>query len=464
MINEKKSVQNQMEIVILENLVPQDHLLRSIDKYIDFSFIREATKDLYCLDNGRPAIDPVMLFKMLFIGYLFGIRSERQLIKEIEVNIAYRWFLGLSITEKVPNASTISQNRRRRFRDSDIAQQIFNNVVEQAIEHNMVSGKILYSDSTHIKANANKHKLVKKEVEVSTKAYMEDLEKAIDEERAIHGKKPLKKKTEVEEKKIIKVSTTDPDSGYMLRDGKPNGFHYLDHRTVDIKYNIITDVYVTAGNVNDVDPYLERLDVQIKKFNFPVKYVGLDAGFFTNPICKGIVDRKITPAVAYRLGPHAKGKFTKTKFTYDKENDYYICPNNSQLKYKTTTRQGYSEYVCKEEICNSCPKKANCLSEKMKFRTIRRHVWEKNKEVSVLFLKTEKGKGIYKKRKETIERSFADSKNLHGLRYCRFRGIKNVSEQCLFTAAVQNMKKIARKLSLYFLGAKLFNSINFAFL
>lgn len=201
MINEKKSVQNQMEIVILENLVPQDHLLRSIDKYIDFSFIRESTKDLYCLDNGRPAIDPVMLFKMLFIGYLFGIRSERQLIKEIEVNIAYRWFLGLSITEKVPNASTISQNRRRRFRDSDIAQQIFNNVVEQAIEHNMVSGKILYSDSTHIKANANKHKLVKREVEVSTKAYMEDLEKAIDEERAIHGKKPLKKRLRLRRKR-----------------------------------------------------------------------------------------------------------------------------------------------------------------------------------------------------------------------------------------------------------------------
>jgi len=451
MINEKKSVQNQIEVVMLENLVPQDHLLRLIDKYIDFSFIREATKELYCLDNGRPAIDPIMLFKMLFIGYLFGIRSERQLVKEIEVNVAYRWFLGLSLTEKVPNASTISQNRRRRFKDSDIAQQIFDNIVHQAIQHNMISGKVLYSDSTHIKANANKHKVGKKEVEISTKSYMEDLEKAIDEERIKHGKQPLKKKTNsTEEKKVIKVSTTDPDSGYMIRDGKPNGFHYLDHRTVDTKNNIITDVYVTAANVNDVDPYLERLDVQRKKFGFLVKYVGLDAGYFTNPICKGIVDRCIMPVVAYRLGPHAKGKFTKIRFTYDKENDCYVCPNNCELKYKTTTRQGYSEYVCKEEICCSCPKKDSCLSNKMKFRTIRRHVWEENKEVSMTFLKTEKGKGIYKKRKETIERSFADSKNLHGLRYCRFRGIKSVSEQCLLTAAVQNMKKIARKLSLYF--------------
>lgn len=194
MINERKETQNQFEVVMLENLVPKDHILREIDKYIDFSFIRDITKDLYCLDNGRPGVDPVMLFKMLFIGYLFGIRSERQLIKDIEVNVAYRWFLGLSLTEKVPSASTISQNRRRRFRDNDIAQQIFDNIVIQAMNRDMVSGKVLYSDSTHIKANANKRKLEKKEIEVSVKEYFVDLEKAIEEDRIAHAKKPLKKK------------------------------------------------------------------------------------------------------------------------------------------------------------------------------------------------------------------------------------------------------------------------------
>jgi transposase len=193
MINERKETQNQLEIVMLENLVPKDHILRELDKYIDFSFIRDITKDLYCLDNGRPGVDPVMLFKMLFIGYLFGIRSERQLIKDIEVNVAYRWFLGLSLTEKVPNASTISQNRRRRFKDTDISQQIFDNIVMQAMDHNMVKGKVLYSDSTHIKANANKRKLEKKEVEVSVKDYLADLDKSVEEDRVEHGKKPLKK-------------------------------------------------------------------------------------------------------------------------------------------------------------------------------------------------------------------------------------------------------------------------------
>lgn len=193
MINEVNSTQQKLEMVYIENLVPQDHILRKIDKYIDFSFIRDITKDLYCHDNGRPAVDPIILFKMLFIGYLFGIRSERQLIRDIEVNIAYRWFLGFSLTNKIPNHSTISRNRIRRFKDNDIAQQIFDNIVLQAISHKLVDGKVLYNDSTHLKASANKRKLIEQEVEKSVKDYVADLDKAIYEDRIAHGKKPLKK-------------------------------------------------------------------------------------------------------------------------------------------------------------------------------------------------------------------------------------------------------------------------------
>lgn len=195
MINEIKSTQQKLEMVYIENLVPQDHVLRQIDKYVEFSFIRELTKDLYCHDNGRPAVDPVVLFKMLFIGYLFGIRSERQLVKDIDVNVAYRWFLGFSLTDKVPDHSTISQNRRRRFKGTDIAQQIFDNIVFQAMSHKLVEGKVLYTDSTHLKANANKKKIIEQEVQKSVKDYVQELDKAIDENRIAHGKKPLKKKT-----------------------------------------------------------------------------------------------------------------------------------------------------------------------------------------------------------------------------------------------------------------------------
>lgn len=233
----------------------------------------------------------------------------------------------------------------------------------------------------------------------------------------------------------------------MQRDDKPKGFFYLDHRTVDSKHNIITDVFVTPGNVNDVDPYLKRIDRQKERFNFEIKYVGLDAGYFTNPILKGINDRNLTPVVAYRMGPHEKGKYTKFKFQYVAEWDVYACPNDCFLTYKTTTRQGYSEYVSDKNICETCTYRESCLTGKNKIRTIRRHVWEKFKEQDMAFLKTQKGKIIYKRRKETVERSFADSKELHGLRYCRFRGLEKTTEQCLLTAACMNIKKIASLLA-----------------
>lgn len=142
MIKKSSSRQHTLEMVILEELVPQDHLLRQIDKYIDFEFIHDRVRHLYCENNGRPAVDPVVLFKMLFIGYLFGIRSERQLVREIQVNVAYRWFLGMNLTDKVIDASTFSQNRRRRYLASDIEQQIFDEIVQQAIDHGFVGGAV----------------------------------------------------------------------------------------------------------------------------------------------------------------------------------------------------------------------------------------------------------------------------------------------------------------------------------
>jgi transposase len=194
MLTKNNGYQNKIETVMIESLVSEDHLLRKIDKYIDFSFIYDLVEDKYCLDNGRPSIDPVVLFKMMFLGYLYGIRSERRLIEEIKYNIAYRWFLGYGITDEIPHHSTISQNRRRRFTGTDIFEKIFYNIVKQAIDNNLVIGKILYTDSTHLKANANKNKFEEKYIKVEVKEYVEDLENAVNEDRIKHGKKPLKKK------------------------------------------------------------------------------------------------------------------------------------------------------------------------------------------------------------------------------------------------------------------------------
>lgn len=233
----------------------------------------------------------------------------------------------------------------------------------------------------------------------------------------------------------------------MFRDGKPKGFFYLDHRTVDSQNNIITDVHITPGNINDVDPYLQRIDVQKEKFGFDIKYVGIDAGYYTATICKGLENRKIQGAIAYRLGPHEKGKYTKNKFQYIKEWDVYACPDSTFLKYKTTTREGYKEYISDKNDCKNCSHREQCLIGENDFRTIRRHVWEESKEKVKKFMSTTIGKTIYKRRKETVERSFADSKELHGLRYCRFRGIEKVREQSYLTATAQNIKRIVALLA-----------------
>jgi transposase len=189
MFHTRKDAQNELEFVSIEDLVPQDHLLRKIETYIDFSFILEKVRPYYSEDNGRPSLDPLVLFKMMFIGYFYGVRSERQLEKEIQMNIAYRWFLGLRLQDPVPHHSTISWNRRKRFNETNIFQEIFDEIVLQAMNHKMVGGRVLFTDSTHLKANANKNKFTKKSVEVDTKSYVQDLDKAIEEDRKENGKK-----------------------------------------------------------------------------------------------------------------------------------------------------------------------------------------------------------------------------------------------------------------------------------
>ena len=231
----------------------------------------------------------------------------------------------------------------------------------------------------------------------------------------------------------------------MFRDRKPKGFFYLEHRSTDIKTNIIVDVHVTPGNIHDTRPYPLILNNLKNKFS-TLKYSCLDAGYFTAPTLKTISDNGIIPVIAYRSGPEKKGYLKKRHFKYDTSKDCYLCPENKELKYKTTTREGYSEYVSDKSICSKCQKKSECIYSKESKRTIRRHVWEKYKDENIEFLKTKEGKSIYNLRKEKVERSFADSKELHGLRYARLRGLSGATEQCLLTAAVQNMKKIAMAL------------------
>lgn len=448
MLKKPSLPQTALEIVTLDGLVPADHLLRKIEAVIDFSFIHDLVAGLYCPDNGRPPLDPTLMFKALFLGYLFGIRSERQLVREIEVNVAYRWFLGLRLTDAVFDASTLSQNRRRRYQDSTVAQAIFDRIVEQAIAHGLVDGTVLYTDSTHLKANANKNRYDKVVVAKSRADYWDDLDAAIDEDRSAHGKKPMKPAAREPEAKETKVSRTDPESGYMVRDGKPTGFFYLDHRTVDGRHAIITDSFATPANVHDSIVYLGRLDRQRARFGFDVKAVGLDAGYATSGIAKGLEDRQIPGVTGYRRPtPPKPGMLGPKEFVYQAAPEGYRCPQGQVLTYATTDRNGYRHYKSDPAICRTCPLLASCTTNAKAERTITRHVWRDARERTDANRLTSWGKAIYKRRKETVERSFADAKQLFGHRYARFRSLTRVTCQCLLAAAAQNIKKIAMALT-----------------
>jgi len=190
--NDAKAKNNSFLFCTIEDLVPMDHLVRKLESVIDWNFIYKIVEDLYST-IGRRSIDPVVLFKMVFINYVFGINSMRKTCKEIQVNLAYRWFLGLDVNDSVPNFSTYSKNYARRFAGTNVFNDIFSHVLKIAVDNNMVDTTAIFGDSTHIKANANKGKHKNEVVEKSAKIYQDSLNQEIDDDRALNGKKPLKK-------------------------------------------------------------------------------------------------------------------------------------------------------------------------------------------------------------------------------------------------------------------------------
>ena len=444
----KTQQQGEYELVMLEELVPQDHFLRKVDAAVDFSFIHDMCKDLYCPDNGRPSIDPEMLFKMLLLGYLYGIKSEVKIAEAVNENIAFKWFLGLKLTEKGPDHATISINRVRRFRDNNIAEQIFDEILKQCMDKGLVGGAILYTDSTHIKAKANKHRKALLTVDTSPKEYMEELDEQIDLDRESLNKKPFDRNDNDPDpptgggmaKRMI--SLTDPDSGQQTREGKPDGFHYSEHRTVDSKNNVIVNVHVEPANVNDITPVPTILkEIQQRLGQLP-KYMGFDAGYHSAWIAHLLEKNRIQGVIGYRRHTHQNDVFGKYRFRYEPYFDAYICPEGRHLYWKTTNRTGFREYWSSSRDCANCLRKRECMSEKSKRRLVTRHVWQDALDEITWFTKTTIGRRIYSWRKQTIERSFAEAKENHGLRYARMLGIKNMREQCFLTAAAQNIKRL----------------------
>lgn len=438
--------QLRMHIYTIEDLMPKEHFLRDLDALVDFDFIYEKVADLYS-KTGRGSIDPVVIIKMLLIGYLYGIESERQIEKEIHVNIAYRWFLRMDFDDAVPDHSTISQIRRRKFKDANLFEEIFDEVVRQCIEAGLVDGKLLLTDSTHVKANVRENLREKITVNDEPSDYMKKLEELAIQDGLIKGTNKNKPKDGDKTKEVSK-SITDPDCGLLSRPGKPSGFHYLSYETVDGESGIITDVYVTPANHKDSTNYAERIKYQINKFGFETKEVGADAGFDSGEIHSEMLSMGIKTYITEAIHANqfsSEDRYGKSDFIYDSSNDYFICPNNCVLKFTHYEKiWGAKVYRAASKNCKVCPLKEKCCTGKRK--AVSRAYHQNEIDIQRKNNETARYNEIMKLRQIWCEGNFSHQKARHCLTRAKMWGIEKMREQCLMSSCALNLKRLVKRL------------------
>ena len=439
MLQKNKKERDQLEFVSIEELVPKEHLLRKIDSAIDFTHIYDLVGDLYCPDNGRPSIDPVVLFKMVLIQHIFGIPSLRRTAEEVRMNVGYRWFLGYLLNEETPHFSTLSYNFKHRF-TSETIERIFYWILDEINNAGYLTPETVFVDGTHIKANANIKKVVKKEIPKAAKIYEKQLMEEINEDRDEHGKKPFNDK-KPPEKKIVNESVTDPESGVFHKGEHKKCLAYAAQTACD-EHGYIMDVTVNAGNVHDSAAFDGLYDRMTERYT-EIKAVVMDAGYKTPWICKKVIDDGRIPVLPYKRPMGKTGFFRPYDYIFDEYYDCVICPEDHVLEYTTTNREGYKEFKSKGYSCEFCPSLEKCTLSRSHEKLVTKHIWSNYLEQAEDIRHTPEYKALYEKRKETIERVFADAKEKHSMRYTNFRGLSQVTNWVRLKFAAMNLKKYA---------------------
>ena len=387
MLERGKMDRDLVEFVVIDQLVPKAHLLRKIDAAVDFTQLYEMVEPLYCEDNGRPSIDPVVLFKMVLIQHLYGLTSLRRTAEEVSANNCYRWFLGYPLQEETPHFSTVSYNFRHRFTDDD------NDPPASPRKH---------------KDNTSKKKLAR---------------------RKKQGFRTVTK------------SVTDPDCGLFVKGEHKRQFAYEAHTACD-KNGFVLETVVTPGNVHDSVAFDEVYDKVTE--NFPqVEAVVADAAYKTPHICKKVFGDGRVLSTAYKRPQTMKNGHEWWKYVYDEFYNCVICPEYQPLKYSTTNRDGYREYKSDPNICAACPTRERCTHSRDCIKTVQRHIWKDYEELADDARYTPAYAQLYKRRKETIERVFADAKEKHAMRYTQYRGLAQVTNWVKLKFAAMNLKKLA---------------------
>ena len=421
----------------------------------DLSFVYEIAAPLYSKKLGRPPIDPVILVKYLLVGFLYGIPSERQIELRIQTDIALRWYLGLDLFDHVPDHSTISQLRRRKPAFRNVFRRLFEEVVRQCIEKGLVSGRVVATDSTHVKANASLASEELVEVTESPAAYWERLN-AYEQEAAaeLHrkcGKTPKRKRSKPLKRRIYRsrkrISRTDPEAGHMNRPGKPVGQYYLSHQTLDTDHGIILDVAVTAGDVNDATPYLDQIE-RVNNSVIPIQTATADAAY-DFPLAHRVLD---DIGIAFFVRPQlqhdiAQTQIQRSAFRYEETIDAYICPSGNLLPLKNLHRTsgGLSWlYRPNRKDCLSCPLRERCMTSSGLVRTISHSYFRQAVEKNLSRRDDPAYKDALRKRQIWCEGTFAAQKRGHNLTRILRRGLEAAEDHCLLSATVMNLIRMIK--------------------
>jgi transposase len=424
----------------LEDQVPETHLLRLIEKHISFAFVRQQLKDRYS-EMGRPSIDPELLLRILLIGYLYGITSERKLVEELRMHLAWRWFTGLGFDQEIPHHSTFSKNRHGRFQESKLFEELFEQIVKQCVEVGLVQGKQLSVDGSFVEANAAKESRIPREqlaeaaqVNQTVRQYLVELEQQNPTEEPVHEQD--------------QVSTTDPDSTYATKGGTPARLGYYDNYLVDNDSCVIVGVQATAARMSQETVAAQDMLTRFAEWQGRApESVAADTTYGNGEFLQWLADRSITPYMRTRDSIHRKRSpfFGPDRFTYEPEHDRYICPAGQIMNYGGRSHRNHAwTYIGTRKRCGPCVLRPQCTSAAFRCLVIHQH--EPARQRARELANTPEFAKAQRQRKK-VEALFAELKNQIGLRRLRLRRINFVREQFFLAAAAQNIKRLVRFLS-----------------
>jgi len=435
----------------LEDHIPADHLLRSIDRFVDLSGVRRHLASFYS-STGRPSVDPELMIRMLLVGYCMGIRSERRLCEEVHLNLAYRWFCHLDLSDAVPDHSTFSKNRHGRFRDSDLLRHVFETVVARCIAEGLVSGQRLAVDASLIAADTNRQNSSSQSEWEDNKIDPDDAPRAVREYLATLDEAAFGAATSVQPKF---TSHSDPASQWTAARKGPAFFAYSANYMIDTDHAVILDVEASRSvRQAELGAMQTMLDRTNDRFAINPERMIADTAYGTGPLLDWLVQKRcIAPHIpVVDKSGRTDGTYERADFTYDDEKDLYVCPGGKELKQSrrvfTTPRtpkadqQGVLRYRARKSDCDDCQLKSRCCPKGPQ-RKVTRSIHEPSRDVARNITKTI-DYAISCKLRKKVEMLFAHLKRILKLDRLRLRGPCGVRDEFHLAATAQNLRKLAK--------------------